>query len=70
MCWTKGEEMKKPFSFLAAMFLWVVAAAHVARLIFGVSLVVGTIVIPLWLSIVPALVLPALAVMLRKEANR
>ena len=62
--------MNKPFSFVAAMFLWIVAGAHVARLVFRVSLTVGHIQVPLWFSIVPVIVLPAIAIMLRREAGK
>jgi|GEM_PF-474582 len=62
--------MNKPVSFLAAMFLWVVTAAHVVRLVFRVSLMVGHVEVPLWMSILPVIVLPVLAIMLRKEATR
>ena len=61
--------MKKPFLFLAAMFLWVVAAAHVVRLVFHVALTIGQVQVPLWLSIFPVIVLPVIAIMVRKEAK-
>ena len=61
--------MNKPFSFITAMFLWVVAVVHVARLIFHVPVTVGDVHVPMWLSIFPIIVLPVIAVMLRKEAR-
>jgi len=61
--------MHKPFSFIVVMFLWVVAAAHAARLVFHISVTIGHVQIPLWLSIFPAIILPAIAIMLRKEAK-
>jgi len=61
--------MNKPFSFLAAIFLWIVAAAHVIRIIFHVPIVIANIHVPLWLSIFPIIILPLIAIMLRKESK-
>ena len=61
--------MKKPVSSLIAACLWIVAIAHVVRLIFGLSVIIGDFQVPRWLSIFPVMVLPLLAIMLRKEAK-
>ena len=61
--------MNKPFAFIVSVFLWVVAAAHLARLVFHISVTIGPIQIPLWLSIFPVIILPTIAIMLGKEAR-
>lgn len=61
--------MKKPVSFLITAFLWIAAAAHAVRLVFGFSIIIGDFQIPRWLSIFPVVVLPLLAIMLRREAK-
>ena len=52
------------------MLLWIVAVAHVARLVFRVSVTIGQVQIPLWLSMLPVIVLPVIAFLLRKEARK
>lgn len=61
--------MNKPFSFIAATFLCIVSFAHVVRLIFRVPISVSHNQVPLWVSIIPIIVLPIFAIMLRKEAR-
>ena len=61
--------MKKPFTFLVTVFLWIVALAHIARLVFCIPISIGNIQVPIWISIVPIIVLPIIAIMLRKESR-
>jgi len=62
--------MHKPASFFAAVFLWIVAAAHVVRLALQISVTVGSVQLPLWLSIVPVIVLPVIALLLQRETRK
>ena len=60
----------KPFTTLAVIILALVALAHLFRLIWGVEVVVGGTMLPLWVSL-PGLIVPAgLALMLWREARR
>ena len=62
--------MSKTFTFLAAVVLLAVAAAHAYRLYANVSVVVGGHDVPLWASWPGAAVAGLLAVMLIVEARR
>ena len=60
----------KPFTTLAVIILALVALAHLFRLIWGVEVVVGGTMLPLWVSL-PGLIVPAgLALMLWRESRR
>lgn len=58
----------KPFTTLAAALFAVIALAHLYRLVFGLSVVVGGCAIPGWASLVGLLLSGLLAVMLLREA--
>ena len=62
--------MRKPVTFLVTAFLWLVALAHTARLAFQVPVTVGSVPVPLWLSVLPVIVLPTLAILLRNEVRK
>ncbi len=49
--------MKRPASFLATVFLALVALAHVLRIVYSVEAVVAGVALPIWIS-VPAIVVP------------
>ena len=61
--------MRKPVSLVVSVFLLIVALAHAARLVFQVPVTVGNVPVPLWLSALPVLFLPALAILLRNETR-
>jgi len=63
------EETMKPATFLTAFILAFVALAHLLRLIFGVEVIAGGHVIPLWISVPGFLVPGALAVALWRESR-
>ncbi len=54
----------RPIATIAVILLSAVAAAHALRLVFGVELTVGSTVMPMWASVVGAVVPGALAVLL------
>jgi hypothetical protein len=59
--------MKRPASFLATVFLALVALAHVLRIVFSVDTNVAGVELPLWVS-VPAIIVPGgIALWLWKE---
>jgi hypothetical protein len=57
----------KPASLIAALFLMVVALAHVLRLIMNVNVIVDEISIPIWMSVLGVMGPGALAVWLLWE---
>lgn len=59
----------KPIATITIVLLTAVAAAHALRLVFGVELIVGSTVMPMWVSVVGALVPGALAVLLWRESR-
>jgi len=59
----------KPASLLAAVIFFLVAAAHLLRLVFQTEVLVAGTVIPMWVSVVGIIVPSALAVALLREAK-
>jgi hypothetical protein len=59
----------KPVVTITIMLLTAVAAAHALRLVFGVEMTVGSTDIPMWASVVGAVVPGTLAVLLWKEGR-
>ncbi len=64
-----GYEMKTG-ALLAVIFMVVFAVLHLLRLLFGLTIVIGGITVPLWVSILAFLVSGILAVMLWREGKR
>lgn len=60
----------KPFTVFAAIVFFIIAVAHLIRVILQVSVVVGTITIPLWPSMVAFVILLILGVMLLREGKK
>jgi len=61
--------MRKPFTKLAVAIFSLVALIHVLRLIFDWQVTISNVLIPMWVSIVGAIVAAVLAVMVKREAN-
>ncbi len=59
----------KPGSRIAMLFLAVVAAAHLLRVIYGLEVRVADLAIPVWASGVAALFTGALSLLLWREAR-
>jgi hypothetical protein len=60
----------KPATMISMLFLAIVAVGHLLRLVLGVEIRVGGILVPLWVSVL-ACVLPAgLAVGLWRESRK
>lgn len=59
----------KTGSLLAIILFALVAAAHLLRLIFGISVTVDTWPVPLWVSVIGTVVPALLAWLLWKEAS-
>lgn len=57
----------KPVASVTAIFLLLIAVAHVARLIFRIGVSVDGTTIPLWASVVAAAICAALAAGLWRE---
>jgi uncharacterized integral membrane protein len=57
----------KPFTKIVVILLAILCLVHVARLIMGWSVRVNNLDIPLWVSIIGALVAGFLSIMLWKE---
>ncbi len=60
-------EMKKPASLVAAILLWLIAFAQLARVLFRVEVTAGGLNIPLWISILAFIVLAAVGIWLWRE---
>jgi hypothetical protein len=61
--------MRKPFTMLAVVIFVVVALVHVLRAVFQWEVTINHVQIPMWASIVGAIVAGGLAVMVRREAS-
>jgi len=61
--------MRKPFTKLAVAIFSLVALIHVLRLVFDWQVTISNYLIPMWVSIVGAIVAAVLAVTVKKEAN-
>ncbi len=61
--------MNRPASLVAGVFLIALAVAQLCRVVFGVSLVAAAVEIPMWPSVIAAIVLASLAFWLLKERN-
>jgi hypothetical protein len=61
--------MRKPFTKLAVAIFSLVALIHVLRLIFDWQVTISNVLIPMWVSIVGALVAAGLAVTVKREAK-
>ena len=59
--------MKKPASLVAAILLWLIAFAQLARVLFRVEVTAGGLNIPLWISILAFIVLAAVGIWLWRE---
>lgn len=57
----------KTGSLMATVLLTLIAAAHVVRVVFGVDIVVGGTVVPMWPSVVGTLVTGGVAFLLWRE---
>lgn len=60
----------RPATSAAAIILLVVAAAHVLRLVYGWQVTVADGIVPMWVSVVGALVAGTLAVLIWRESRR
>jgi hypothetical protein len=65
----EGQLMRKPFTKLAVAIFSLVSLIHVLRLIFDWQVTISNVLIPMWVSIVGALVAAVLAVTVKKEAK-
>ena len=57
----------KPAALLSVLFLAFIAVVHLLRLALAVPITVGSLVIPVWLSVPAAVATGALAIWLWKE---
>lgn len=61
--------MKRPASLVAAVFFLLLAFAQLSRFVLGIKVVAAGMEIPVWPSLIAAVILAALAVWLLKERN-
>ena len=57
----------KPFTKIAIAVFSLVAVLHLLRLVFGLEVVISSVIIPLWVSIIGFLAAGVLAVLLWRE---
>jgi hypothetical protein len=62
--------MNKPINLITVIFLFLVAAMHLIRLIFHVEITVANTAVPQWASIIGFVVPAGLALLLRRESCR
>lgn len=60
---------KKPVSLIVSVLLLLIALAHLLRVVFGVTVVAGSVTIPMWISPVAVVVTTVLAVLLWRESR-
>ena len=60
----------KPATMISTLFLAVVAVGHVLRLVLGVEIRVGGILVPLWVSVIACILPAGLAVGLWREGRK
>jgi hypothetical protein len=61
--------MKKPFTMIAVGMFVLVALVHVFRLVFGWEVTIQGSVVPMWVSVLGAVIAGGLAVMLWRESR-
>ncbi len=57
----ESDSIMKPASFVAVLFLFAVASAHLFRVILGAEIIVDEFVVPMWASGVASIGVGALA---------
>jgi len=62
--------MKKPFTLIAALVFAVVALVHLLRLVYGWQVTLDGAAIPMWASVLGAVIATGLAVMLWLESRK
>ncbi len=60
----------KPGTTVAVVILFLIALAHLLRLVFQVEIIVGGVTLPMWASILGCVVPAFIAVMLLRESRR
>lgn len=62
--------MTKPATAIAVVLLAFIALGHLIRVLAGWELVIGTVVVPMWPSVIAFLVFGGIAILLWREARR
>jgi hypothetical protein len=60
----------KPAGLVAAVFLFVVAAAHLLRVVLGVEVTAGGWMVPMWMSMAATVFTGGLGIALWRESQR
>jgi hypothetical protein len=60
----------KPATMISMLFLAMLAAAHLLRLVLGVEVIVGGMLVPSWVSVIACVVPAGLAVGLWRESRK
>lgn len=60
----------KPFTTLAIAVFFIVAIAHLLRLLLGFDVIIGGYAVPTWASLVGAIFAGMMALMLARESRR
>ena len=61
--------MRQPFTTVAVVVFSLVALLHVLRLLYGWEVIVGGMMIPMWASVLGAVIAALLAVMVFRETR-
>lgn len=57
----------KPVALIVVVILLLVAVLHLARMVFGVSVIIGGMAVPMWTSLIASVVSAGLGILLWRE---
>jgi membrane associated rhomboid family serine protease len=61
--------MRKPFTTIAAILFALIAVLHVVRIVFAWEITISDARVPMWASVVGAIIAAVLAVMVKREVR-
>jgi membrane associated rhomboid family serine protease len=61
--------MRKPFTTAAVILFALIAVLHVLRVVFSWEVMIGNVSVPMWASVLGAVVAALLAFMVKREAD-
>jgi hypothetical protein len=63
------ERVMRPFTKIAGIFLFLISALHILRILLDVEIVINSWYVPFWINGIAAVVTGFLAIMLWKEGR-
>jgi lipopolysaccharide export LptBFGC system permease protein LptF len=65
-----GGRSMRPFTIVAALVFFIIAVAHLVRVILQVTVVVSSVMIPIWPSVLVFFLFMILGIMLLREGKQ